>query len=195
MNEEPMDKNMRCGEHPEFDPFDRNQEPDSRCRTCCRMHNGARPAGDFSGEYTARESGIDNAKVKIGPMNLAQFGRIRYDLGWDYYFNDGPSWYVDCDRMTIYLDEKLRKERFKEIKEMGCPISAREWKEPTCLSANVSKHEDGVLAMSLAVGESKTRITLLLREGMTRSELRRKIDEFVSKLNKVKNDCVVESKI
>ncbi len=195
MNDKPMNKNMRCGEHPEFDPFDRNQKPDSRCHTCCRMHNGARPAGDFSGEYTARESSIDNAKVKIGPMNLAQFGRIRYDLGWDYHFSDAPYWYVDCDRMIIYLDEKLRKERFKEFKEMGCPISEREWKEPALIGTAVSRHEDGVLAISLVLGDGKTNITLSLKEGMTRSELRREIDEFVSKLNKVKNDCVVESEI
>ncbi len=195
MNDDPMNKNMRCDQHPEFDPYDRNQKPDSRCRTCCRMRNGARPAGDFNGEYTARESSVDNAKVKIGPMNLAQFGRIRYDLGLDYHFSDGPSWYVDCDKMTIYLDEKLRKARFEEFKEMGCSISAREWKQPTLIDATVSKHDDGAVAMSVTVGQSKTNITLSLKEGMTRSELRRKIDEFVSKLNKVKNDCVVESEL
>ncbi|MFC1609031.1 hypothetical protein ACFL2R_02030 [Patescibacteria group bacterium] len=185
-----MNKKERCKKHPENDP--REKLGNSQCLDCCNLHNGTKPIGDFGGEFKANDRDVDNAKVKIGPMTLGQFGSIRYSLGWDYYFSDGPSWYADEKNGMIYTSDQVNDRILKEAKEMGCEVVFRKWSAPKLFSVSADEEEEGVIIL-LKAGSNKREISLTLKPGVSILETAQALSNCASELHKVPNEDIMES--
>jgi hypothetical protein len=127
-------KEMRCPEHPEFDPRNQSQWSDltknyQRCSVCHGLHYGLLPIGHHNGEYKLDSNEEDLAKIKIGPMAIDQFGYVRGMLASSYSRDDGPMWFVDQETMTIYLRGADRS-LIRDIKKrLGCVVYVRVWKK------------------------------------------------------------------
>lgn len=161
-----------CKIHPKFNPKQKDiSGENAKCLTCCHLHNGARCIGYFTGEHDASAYDIDRAKIKIGPLNLTQMGQVRFALGWDYHFSDGPSFHVDKKTMTVYLDEEPYGSRIDEFqKEHGCLIYTRTYSRPSLFIKKVSRNKTtGQVDLQLLFGEKKIHLTL--KNGMTEGEI------------------------
>lgn len=89
-----------------------------------------KPIEYYKGEYKAGEDDIRNTEYKIGPLSSEQIEKIRYDLAWDWYYDDTCNWYVDEKEKTIYCDKTIKKGRLHQfINEYGCNIFKRKWVE------------------------------------------------------------------
>jgi hypothetical protein len=187
---------MRCKKHPSFNPKGDFEGESLDCGVCCGLHYGAQPIGHFGGEFNADKREIDRAKTKIGPLNLEQFGHVRFSLAFDSHHDDGPSWYVDEKTKTIYLDCELSPRKKKElIKECKCKIVLLTWTEPKITSVAIStKRKKEANTLSMIIGESNTKISFTVKVGMTIEEACTETWNFLNKLNNVPKDAVHEIK-
>jgi hypothetical protein len=191
---------MRCKDHPEFDPRDKSQQgrENKECPVCCALHHGVEYIGSYGGEHKASKHHIDRAKIKIGPMNLEQFGHVRFALGWDYHFEDSaPSWYVDEEAMTIYLSDGLDNKRIEEFRdEYKCKVFSRQWTEPKLTSINfATSEEEKSSVLSMTFGDSNTVVSVTIKDGMTGEEVRDALDKLTSNLFDLPKDNVMETEI
>lgn len=123
---------MRCKNHPEFDPYNKNAfkvfHSFRDCSVCCGLKYGADPIYHRCGENLASSIDIWWAKTKTGPLNLEQLGHIRFTLSFYWYHNEETlSYYIDSETMVIYFKEKPENmRRLIELqKEYGFEIHTR----------------------------------------------------------------------
>jgi len=188
---------MRCKKHPKYNPFSdlHRDDYDTDCEVCCDLYNGAQPIGEFPGEFEADKDSIKEAKTILGPMNLAQFGSIRFDFSWDYHYDDdAPMWHVNKKTRTIYLDNELSAvEQKKIIKEYKCRIRLRSWREPK-LTSVVAKSDptNTTSTLSMIFGESNKKVLLALKVGMAADDVHRELSKALDSLHKVPKDRILE---
>jgi len=185
---------VQCKEHPEFDPYNESQfkqEKYYKCMTCCGLYYGTKHIGHYPGEHVTNKSDKANATTRLGPMNLEQFGHVRYSLGYDFRMSDGPSWCADEKSRTIYFDRKLDKPlQERLIKESGCEIIQRKWIEPKIVS--MEKRENDLI---VTFGVTKTETTLGLKAGMTVPAVRKELWRFMTELGNIPKENIVETAV
>lgn len=190
----PEDKKEVCLKHPDFKPFESDWNGASKdCHTCCGLHYGAKKIGYYSGECSLKQYDVNNARLKIGPMSLEQFGHIRFSLGFDYHMSDGPSWNADNETRTIYFTEELHESQIKEFqKEYGCKISKIDWSLPRVSFVDAEK-KDGEVTVFVTIGENNITSSCTLKNGMTAVEIFRELDKL--KFFDIPNDSIKETEI
>ena len=187
----------RCKKHPKYNPKNELNGDSVNCMVCNGLHSGSRPIGDFSGEYEADKSDINRAKTKIGPLSLEQFGHIRFDFGFDYHQDDGPSWHADRKTKMIYLDEELSPQTQKKLsKKYKCKVNSISWMEPKVASLSALSDPKGKAStLLMTFGESKKSISFTVKEGMTVEELQESVSQLSFELIDVPKDIIKKTEV
>ncbi|MBU1557536.1 hypothetical protein KKC45_01085 [Patescibacteria group bacterium] len=162
------------------------------CLFCCHLSDGVEKIGEFPGEYKATADNIDSSKIKLGPMNLRDFGAIRSKLGWDYCYDDGPPWYLDIEIQMIYLGRRPHSLVNKVIKNYGVEMRERSWTNPIVHSIQSVDEKNKKVKLSVYVGVNREVLSVVLPEGVETSELASLLSELSSELRKVPKDNVFE---
>jgi hypothetical protein len=124
---------VRCPEHPGYNPCNLKSRNtfNHNCNTCTRLFYATEPIGAFPGELWENGEGANNAKYRIGPLTLEQFGKVRFTLGfYKNYDDEMPNFWVDVINRTIYTDDIVPYSLTKNFLELGCVIYERVWPKP-----------------------------------------------------------------
>jgi len=189
-----------CSAHPEFDPQNNTMWIRDRryrqCLTCCGLYYGVKSVGECRGEFPVSKKAINDAKIRIGPMTLVQLGLIRNSF---IHCNkeDGLLWFTDSEKMMIYLNQDSSRSKVVGLcNEYGCDVYRRSWDDPKMHFMNltdVMNHDGGEL--SLEFGDNNTKVSLMIKVGMSAKEVGERVSQFLDNLNKIPHEHLSEVKI
>jgi len=113
-----------CKKHQWFNPLD--DVKNSSCKVCEALCFGFKPTGSLEGEVGDGSNCADSVKIKIVASDPAKFGSARLVLHENFVSGGGPSSYAHVDMFTIYVCGSLSEKVLKELKSLGCKITAFE---------------------------------------------------------------------
>lgn len=118
-------KKGRCKIHPHHDPYNKAEArkvyiPED-CIVCRGIHYGVQAAGSYEGESVANPK--EKTATTILPLlNLVQFGLVRHRLHFNHYYGQGPTWSVDMNSQTVFLNVLLTESTAQMFEKWGCKI-------------------------------------------------------------------------
>ena len=117
-----------CPEHPDFklkEITEHNQKVSNGCPFCQCLAHGKIAAGKWPGEKEMCNDTFEKAKIRIGPLELGQFGLVRQMLSGGLNFDDLPTFYTDTETLCIYFVVEPSPGDLKVLQENDIPLQIK----------------------------------------------------------------------